>query len=316
MAGGFLEYRETEPGPVFRRYSVEISAFSEWNFGGVRQFTRGELSLEAQFPNFMSADLEIGARPRSLIDNATRGGPLFRVGSAWDVSGFLASNPNQTTQWSAHGFYFRSETGTWQYGLGAELQLQPRGRWSVSVEPGYERRVEARQYVAALGDGPAATFGTRYLFGIIERSQLSAQFRVNYSLTPDLSVELYAEPFAASGRFADIGELKAPRSNDLLIYGTEGSSLSRNARGDYFITVGSAAFALPNLDFNVRSFRSNVVVRWEWRAGSTLFFVWQRNRLAEERQGSLVDPWDALRSFSAPGENFFAVKLSYWIPLT
>ncbi len=315
-AFAFLIYRNTEPGPVFRRYAIEVNGFSQWNFGGVREFTQGAMELSGQFRNFMSADLGFSARPRSRTDDATRGGPLFRVGSGWSTFGALSSNPNQTTQWRMHAFYFRSETGTWLYDLSGDLTIRPRGRWNVSVGPGYQRLREARQYLAALPGGPDATFGTRYVFGVINRSELSARLRLNYSVTPDLSLELYAEPFAASGRFLDIGELRAAGGNELLVYGTEGTSLSRDADGNYVVTVGGNAFGLPNLDFNVRSFRSNVVLRWEWRPGSTLFLVWQRSRFARDPEGSLVGPGDALRSFSAPGENFIAVKLSYWLPVT
>ena len=67
-------------------------------------------------------------------------------------------------------------------------------------------------------------------------------------------------------------------------------------------------------DFNVRSLRSNVVFRWEWRPGSTMFVVWQQDRSAS-RAARLVRPGDIFDSFSAPGDNFFALKVSYWIPL-
>ena len=35
-------------------------------------------------------------------------------------------------------------------------------------------------------------------------------------------------------------------------------------------------------DFNVRSFRSNLVLRWEWRPGSIFYMVWQQDREADE----------------------------------
>ena len=88
-------------------------------------------------------------------------------------------------------------------------------------------------------------------------------------------------------------------------------------RTDGIVRVRSGAdtLDLEVSDFNVRSFRSNVVLRWEWRPGSALYLVWQQDRRTSRSGGALVRPgglWDALGS---PGDNFFAVKVSYWLPV-
>ena len=135
-------------------------------------------------------------------------------------------------------------------------------------------------------------------------------------MRPDLTLELYAEPFAASGRYYGFGELAAARTNDLRVYGAEGTTIGRAPDGALLVTDRSARFSLADPDFNVRSFRSNLVLRWEWRRGSTLFVVWQQRRSATDPRGDLVRPrglWDAV---TATGDNFFAVKLTYWLPVS
>ena len=74
-------------------------------------------------------------------------------------------------------------------------------------------------------------------------------------------------------------------------------------------------FTLANSDFNIRSFRSNVVLRWEWRLGSTLYLVWQQNRSFSESQGNLVRPSALWESVTITGDNFLLLKLSYWLPV-
>jgi hypothetical protein len=105
----------------------------------------------------------------------------------------------------------------------------------------------------------------------------------------------------------------APRSRNLLTYGTGGTTIVRQTDGSSVITEGGGTLTIPNQDFNRLSFRSNLVLRWEWLPGSTFFLIWQQNRLGSallgERAG-LGSLGDALR---APGENFLAVKASYWI---
>ncbi len=63
------------------------------------------------------------------------------------------------------------------------------------------------------------------------------------------------------------------------------------------------------------SFRSNAVLRWEWRPGSTLYLVWQQSRQSFNQNGRLVGFRDLWESFGAQGDNFLAVKISYWIPV-
>jgi hypothetical protein len=139
--------------------------------------------------------------------------------------------------------------------------------------------------------------------------------RLTYNFTPDVSLELYAEPFAASGRFFDFGELSAARSGDIRVYGTRGSTIVRRDGGSYLVADGDQSFTLSNRDFNVRSFRSNVVVRWEWRLGSTLYFVWQQNRSLSQTYAGLVNAASLWESVTAKGDNVLALKVSYWLPV-
>ena len=194
--------------------------------------------------------------------------------------------------------------------------MRPAPRWELSISPNYLRNISPRQYVDELSGGGAATFGQRYVFAYIDRSTWLTRFRLNYALTPDLTLELYAEPFAASGRYYDHGELIAAGGIDLGTYGTGGTTISQEPDGSYTVTDGADVFALPNLDFNIRSFRSNLVLRWEWRRGSTLFLVWQQDRSSFDPTGELVKPLSLFNGFTASGDNFFAVKISYWLPVS
>ena len=77
--------------------------------------------------------------------------------------------------------------------------------------------------------------------------------RANYTFKPDLSLEVYAQPFAASGRYYDFGELPAPRALELRYYGTDGTTATTNADGSITVTDalvpaaggGPTTFTLP-----------------------------------------------------------------------
>jgi hypothetical protein len=87
------------------------------------------------------------------------------------------------------------------------------------------------------------------------------------------------------------------------------------ATGQRQVTDGAASFTLANRDFDVRSFRSNAVLRWEWRPGSTLFVVWQQNRARQSPEWSRLGPGDLFGSLTARGDNFLAIKATYWLPV-
>src|SRR5206468_5859843 len=118
---------------------------------------------------------------------------------------------NVSTVTSVKAEYFKDEFPGWRWTLGDSTNTRPTARWQISFVPTYEHAVDSRQYISTINGGPALTYGKRYVFAFDERTTLSAPFRLNYAITPDFTIEGYAEPFAASGRFYDFGELAAPR---------------------------------------------------------------------------------------------------------
>src|SRR5688572_4077889 len=116
-----------------------------------------------------------------------------------------------------------------------------------------------------------------------------------------MNLDVYAEPFAASGRYYDYGELLAPRTAQRLTYGQSNTTIESTADGSRVVRIDDTSFTLRNRDFNTLSFRSNVVLRWEWRPGSTLYVVWQQDRAGSEAIGSRVGLSDMFRSLTASG---------------
>ena len=92
-------------------------------------------------------------------------------------------------------------------------------------------------------------------------------------------------------------------------------SVTVNPDGSQVVSAGGSSFTLRNRDFNTLSFRSNVVLRWEWRTGSTIYLVWQQDRAGTEITGSRVGVGDAFRSLTAPGAHIFLIKTSFWVPV-
>ena len=96
------------------------------------------------------------------------------------------------------------------------------------------------------------------------------------------------------------------------MYGTDGTTIDRQPDGSYVVTDGASTFTLSNRDFNTRSYRSNVVLRWEWRPGSLFYVVWQQNRASSVPTGEHVGFGDLFGSLRAPGDNILAIKTTFW----
>ena len=315
-----LEYRETQPGPTFQEYSIELDAQSSWNYGWVRQ--PGEIELSSRFTllSFWGFGGEIGFRPRAQSDFLTRGGPTMGTSRNVSFSGHMNTDRRKLTTFRLNAHYNRGELGDYGAWVGGRIEFKPGGAFQLSFNPEYARWHETRQYVGTFEGGGPATYGSRYVFGALDASEVSMQIRLNYAFTPDLSLEAYAEPFAASGTYSRYGELEAAGSRFLRFYGTDGTTIEESdgpAPREITVTDGNDTFSFDREDFEALSFRSNVVFRWEWRPNSTLFLIWQVDNGAGNpvTRPPAVHPGDAWRSLSAPGQNFFAVKASYWLPI-
>ena len=318
-ASARVEYRETNPGRWFRNYELQTRINSGWNFGGVQQYRGINFNAEAEFNNFWRGFIGLRLFPDAQSDNLTRGGPLMKRTNDWSVNAGLFSNRAANTSWRAFAFYLGDDIGGSFFSLSGGVSFRPSPQLQFSVDPRYSRGTDTRQYVTTEVGNRPEVYGGRYVFGTIDQTTISAQLRLNYAFTPDMTLELYAEPFVSSGQYVDFGELQAARTNDLRFYGTDGTNISYvDSTGSYRVTdtVDPGTFEFGDPNFNFLSFRSNVVLRWEWRPGSTLFLVWQQNNGNSGDPNQSANLGSFFDSISGIGDNFFAIKISYWIPVT
>jgi hypothetical protein len=309
-----LRYRETDPARLYRSWLIGVTHVSEWTFGGERQTALLFPYANVQLPNFWTLGFDGELLLAGRSDALTRGGPLMEVPKARAVTTWLRNNPGSRSSWGLELNVSSNDRGGSRVRLSPSLSLRPGDRWELAVQPRWSRWEEARQFILSRDGGRAETFGRRYVFSHVDRSEVAAQIRLNYTFTPDLTLETYVEPFASSGSFHSFGELRAAGSGDLIDYGTEGTQVARNLDGSWTVTDGPGSFRISPRDFNVRSLRSNLVLRWEWRPGSTAYLVWQQDGFAD-RSEERVRPGDLFGAFDVTRDHFLALKLSFWVPV-
>ncbi len=293
---------ETTPSRWLHAWSIALHDDESWNFGGTHKPSYTELGFGVTLPSFVRVDGGVGVTRPGLSDDETRGGPLMELGPS--LSAELAINSPNAGHWvwGWRGFAVTSGTETTGVDTGARVQWQPIDRLRVELAPSLRVLTNRSQYVTQLDD--------RYLFATLELRELSTDLRVQAALTPDLTIDAYAQPFASSGRYVALGELAAPGTREPRRY----DDVSQTG-ASRLVTDGGESFYVDDPDFTVLSLRSTVVVRWEWRPGSTLYAVWQQARASDDAYARALSPGLFGDVVTAPGEQIIAVKLSYWYGL-
>jgi hypothetical protein len=323
-----LNYEQVRPGRYLRRWNFRFGPDAGWNFGGDRVNATFGGGGGGQFMNFWNFGYNYSHEFESLDDRLTRGGVLAKNPSG--NSGFIFVSTDTRRRYTARVTVSGSKgsAGDTRFSTNFNFSLRPGPNLELHVGPSWSVTATAAQYITAVSDSFAtATAGRRSIFGTLNQRSLSAETRLNVTFTPRLSLELFANPQLSSGDYTAIKELRAARTFEFNTFGAAGSpgTLTRNAASaSYTLDPDGAgpapAFTLSDPDFDFRSLRGNSVLRWEWRPGSTLFFVWQQDRTANVRSanglagiGTFEPQLDAYDLIAIRPENVFIVKATFWM---
>ena len=326
-----LAYVQPLPGDNLRRWRVGASPDAVWNSAGERLLTSFNTTYSWQWLSYWGGSVRFQYHFPALDDRLTRGGPLARAPGFFSGNASLNSDSRRDLSARARYSWQAAESGsrlnaasmdlTYSSGEMLQLGLAPTLTWSYS---------EA-QYVTTVRDEHAVgTYGHRYIFAPINQTTLSLETRLNLTVSPTLTFELYLQPFISSGQYGGLKEFRAPRTFQFLRYGEDTGTILRQHDGTYLVEPEGAAstgpFSVDDLDFNVRSLLGNAVLRWEWRPGSTIFFVWQQTR-SLRLEGSQFDAagfrgvgdfdfaHDSTELFKLPPDNVLLIKANFWLNL-
>ncbi len=323
-----FQYSQPNPGRFFRNWNVRWSPDGTWNYAGDRVHAEVNGNINFQLLNYWGAGARLAYNPRNDDDRLTRGGPIARTPQRWGGTANLNSDSRRPVVGRFNYDWQRDEAGGWRHNFGLNLSANISERIGVRFGPGLERRLETAQFVTSVADAlDSLNFGRRYVFADLEQTTLSLETRVDLTLSPDISLQLYLEPFISTGDYEGLKGLARPRSFSFVEYGQDAGTLSQDASGLYTVDPDGGGpapqFTVTNRDFSYRSLLGNAVLRWEWREGSTLYLVWQQRRIDSltNRGPNGTDPWvggfdlsrDVADMFGAHADNIFAIKVNYWL---
>ena len=314
----WVQRRWVQPGKVFRQVYVNFNQWAGWNYGWDRLYTGGNVNMHFTFPNYWGFSYGLNRNIGGLTTGALRGGPAMTQPGNWNGWFNASTDSRKAVQLYLGGFGFvqPEAEGTRGYGLWGTVEVKPAANVDLSFSPEWNVNDDDWQYL----DSPEALGATQYLFGELRQRTISTSIRANVTLRPELTIQLWGQPFVSSGdyrEFMRVTDPRAPRYQDRWdVFGTDRAIT--DPEGDVMIDLdgdGTTEVELGNPDFRVLSFRSNAVVRWEFRPGSTLFLVWQHGRSGFTNDGRFAFGDGVRELFRSPAANTFLVKASYWFSL-
>jgi hypothetical protein len=308
----FLGWSETRPRGAFRDYSLQLSHEDQWDFGKLHTDTSNELEASFTFKNKWGADASVSLH-QSVDTRALRGGPALRAHDHYETGlGIRSDGARRASFWLNGGRARSLDDESHATELASGLRLRLSNRLALSGTLQYESLLDQLQYVTTV----ESSAGPRYLLGRIDQDNWTFTFRANLGLSPDLTLQYYGSPFISTGRYTTFKRatdtLASEYARRFHVFGLD--EIAAPEAGGIYEVVEQAGtrFSFANPDFSFRQFRSNLVLRWEYKPGSSLYVVWSQGRTAEERysEGRFRRNWSGL--WDARADDVLLVKVSYW----
>ena len=313
ITGLWTAYRFDKPFSIFRQIRPNANYWTGWDFGGTHLFTGGNLSLYVQFKNLWWTNIGGNYEGNSISNSLLRGGPSMLHPSSvngWFNLGTNSSRKVYATLWAnaARGGEDISE----RYSAGMDFTVKPGQSFTATVTPSLSRNRNDIQYVTRTDDGG------RYILSQINQQIVSMSLRMNYNITPDLTIQYWGQPFLAAMDYNKYKAVTDPMAEKLqdryhLIADNEIDYDTDNSR--YLVDEnrdGTTDYSFDNPDNNYDQFLSNLVLRWEFMPGSTVYLVWSQTRSYSDSTGSfsLEQNLDNLYTSKKPYD-VFLLKFTY-----
>ena len=285
-ASGTLE--QPDPWTIFRSMLINVGGGSMWTVDGLRIGGYANVNGNLKFKNYWEVNGGTSVNPQAFDDLDTRGGPpiLRPAGRFYYVNVSSDSRKSWRVNFGANrGADVVGGHGNFGY---TNVSVQPLERLQASVALAYAHGRDSAQWIQNRDTNRDGI--TDFVYGTLRRNVVDITLRSTYAFSPDLSLQAYLQPFVAAGHYQNIRRLARPRSYDFEP-----------------VTLDS------NPDFNHKSVSGNVVLRWEYLRGSTLFVVWNLTQSDASRPGDFQALRDIRSAFGASANHTFLVKFSYWL---
>jgi hypothetical protein len=318
MQTSWIGYQSNNPSWIFRRYNMSVNQWQGYNFARERTFLGGNVSGGGQFNNYWGLWMGFDWGMTNLSSTALRGGPSMKMPGNLGLSVDIDTDNRNSVQFGFGGGqrwnYNRSGRSRNVY---FSARYRPSNAMNIRISPFYNDNHNDLQYVST----EEFLNQSRYLLGSVDQKTFGISVRLDYSITPNMSIQYYGQPFISAGRYSQFKRVTDPRADQYkdrfhILNGSEVRYEAAN--NEYFVDEnidGTNDYTFGNPNFNFRQFRSNLVMRWEYTPGSTLFLVWAQQRTGSDSSGDFPARRDLTSLFDMYPTNVFLVKFNHWFSL-
>jgi hypothetical protein len=308
-------YSITKPFSIFRRININMNQWSGWDFGGVNLFNGGNINSWIQFTNLWSVRGGYNIEFENISNTMLRGGSSMKVPGNQNYWFGMETNYTKKVRLNASVSRNKGNENFQIYtGYSANVTYQPIDNISFSLNPRYSSYKTDLQYIDEFSYNGEA----RYVFGKMAQKTFMLTARIDFNITPDLTIQYYASPFVSAGDFSEFKRITSPKADNyqdrFQLYGNEISySEDNNTYNVYESAQSESDYSFENPDFNFKQFRSNLVVRWEYLPGSVFYVVWSQGKTESNEYGNFNYFDDMGDLFRVTGHNTFLIKISHRI---
>lgn len=308
-------YSINKPFSIFNRVRFNFNEYVFWDFGGNFTSQGGNFSIYNQFKNQWSTNFGINYSGKSVSNTLLRGGPSMKLPGSFGEYINISSDSRKKIMASVYASYRKGyQNYSESISTNMSISYRPITTFSLTASPAYSISRSQLQYITKesfMGED-------RYIFGTLNQKVLSLSFRANYNITPDLSLQYWGQPFLAAISFRDYKRITAPRdpsfTNRFRVF--DDTQISFDAsNNEYRIDEdldNNTDYSFDNPEKNNDVFLSNLVLRWEFKPGSTFYMVWSQSRDYNEPVGEFA-VWNNVNNLftSKKPYDVFLLKFSY-----
>jgi hypothetical protein len=309
----WAQYKVWEPKSFYRSYNISLDQVTNWDFGGTHISDGFEANGNLYFKNFWNLSTYGSVTFNKLSNSMLRGGPAMKVPGNINGQINLGTDSRKKLAFSVFTMLTKGFTeSSHSISTSGNISYKPSNSLTLSFNPGYNSSFTELQYISK------AEFNgqNRYIYASIDRKVINASFRINFNISPDLTVQYWGQPFVASGRYYTYKYITDPMANEYRdrfhIY--NGTQIRFDGNTEFKVdenTDGSNDYTFEKPDFNIQEFLSNFVVRWEYNPGSSLYFVWSQTRSDSNDSGEINLNKNVNDLFTCRPHNVFLIKFSY-----
>ncbi len=315
-----VEYKQTEIWKIFRTNILTFSQENKWDYGGNALNNSIGVKWRMMFLNRYELTLNENFGWNWMDTRQLRGGPDIRYDPYFYTDISFNTNKSERVSFSMnytgdHNTDGKNKLNTFSPALNFRLG----NHVHLSGQYNFSWNKDNLQYVTTINHyEPHMSVYTpaTYLMGYLEQKTYGITMRLQVNVTPDISLQFYGSPFTSIGKYTDFKKAADTKSHT---YNHRFETYNPNqislANGIYSVQTENESFQFSDPNFSFNEFRSNLVARWEYLPGSTLYFVWE-HRMSDRKNEYISGFGNNLdRMFGLPTTNTFMIKLNYWFNL-